>query len=203
MSSDPIAIGTVRCPTCFAENPQGQSCWLCHSNIPANAERVPANSAPMPVPGITNPYAAPAMLEDSGQSTFPSIVLIVGLVVVLLALGTAAPGLAIMLAIVVAPALIRTAVVANRKRNAGEEISTMQKSGLFFASLAGVITACVAACAAFFIACSASCFGILAMESSGSSRAVQSIFPVAMFGSGALGLVAGFFVLRALWKRRK
>jgi hypothetical protein len=130
-------------------------------------------------------------------------VLIGGLVVVLGLLILVAPGLGILVAITAAPALIRTAVVVGRKRRAGAEVGVGEKSIVFFASLAAVVTACVAAGTAFAITCIATCFGFVFLESATrSSRVTQQAFPMMLVLAGLVGLFCGGWTLYAFWRRK-
>lgn len=194
----------VICPVCNAATARGQNCWLCHSEVAATAAPASADETQAPVVAtLVNPYEAPVPIEEASSSTFPIIALIIGLVIVIVALGFAAPGLGGLIAIFVAPALIRTAILVGRKQKAGAVVSTGEKSVIFLASAAGVVAACATAVSAFLIACTASCFGLMAAGSAGSGKDVDEWIPILLAGSAIVGLVAGGFLLWVLWRRKR
>tara|TARA_R110002049_G_scaffold2750_8_gene22229 strand:- start:172323 stop:172949 length:627 start_codon:yes stop_codon:yes gene_type:complete len=203
----------VICPVCQASTASGQNCWLCRSELTAatlpesdTANSDTANSdhrePALVVATLVNPYAAPIALEETERASFPIIVMIIGLVVVIAALAFVAPGLAILIGVLVAPAMIRTAILVGRKRKDGIDVSAGEKSLIFFASAAGVVAACAGAVSAFGIACTASCLGLLAANSAGAGRSADQAIPVFLFGSVVVGLAAGAIVLRLLWRRK-
>ncbi len=53
---------------------------------------------------LVNPYSPPVPLDEAEQTSYPIIVLIVGLVIVITALAFVAPGLAVLLGVLIAPA---------------------------------------------------------------------------------------------------
>ena len=200
------------CPICQAQIEPGKPCWLCQgASTDENVFTRPLeNAQPAPVvpagsrqPESDNPYATPTPIGDTPGAPVASFVLIVGLVIVLGALTVAAPGLGILLSLIVTPALIRTAVVVGRRRRArNQDLSAGEKSTLFFASFAGVLLAAGAAAVAFGITCAATCFGIIALESGGGSRAVESLIFAALALSAIAGLSAGGYTLYLLWRRK-
>ena len=195
----------VICPVCQAVTAIGQACWLCHSELPMTMSRDPDDSdqASPVMATLVNPYSPPVPLEEAERSSYPIMVLIIGLAIVITALAFVAPGLAVLIGVLIAPALVRTAVLVGRKSNAGVEVSIGEKSVVFLASLAGVIAACVTAVSAFLIACTATCFGLLAISnSSGGGRTAEQWIPVLLIGSALLGLAAGGWLLWRLWRRK-
>jgi hypothetical protein len=146
----------------------------------------------------------PSPIGETPGGSFATAVLVVGLIVVLVALTVAAPGLGILLIIVVAPALIRTAVVVAKKRHwDGKDVSLGEKSTLFLASFAGVLAAAVAAAVAFAVTCVASCFGLMVVaEGGGSTSRMESLFGLALLLATVLGLAVGGFTLHRLWRKK-
>ncbi|MEM9827581.1 MAG: hypothetical protein AAF958_13400 [Planctomycetota bacterium] len=214
----------VWCPRCDAITPVGVPCWLCQADTtngrPAtvdtsgstagatggtNANPVnpyTASLAEVPeqtgLPAGMYPYRPPAPVQDLAVANQFTWVLLAGILLVVGVLWIAAPGLAITVAIVSAPALIRTAMIVLNRRNRGIEISRVEKSVLFLGSAAGVVVALVASGVAFFAACVAICFGVLAGEIGGAGR-----FNESMISGGAL-IFAGFVgigTLFLLWRK--
>ena len=184
----------VTCSRCEAKKPAGTVCWLCgadDSDI-IMAEVVEAN-----------PYASPAPLPVTGNSSAYGIVviaLIIFLLVVMAALTTAAPGLAIVIAVIALPALIRTAVDIASKQRAGQSVSAAETSLVFLASVAGVIAACAAAAATFLVACTAICFGVLAMDGGKFNSGGEEII---LYGAMGVSALVGLLVLALLWRRSR
>ncbi len=186
----------VKCPTCEAPTPPNKTCWLCHGEVGSGiviAETVEEN-----------PYASPVAPKIAGEVVGHNVVVIclfVGLCVVTAALAAVAPGLAVIVGIIGAPALVRTAVVIYQKQQIGIVATAADTSMLFAASVAGVAAAAAAAGAAFFGACTATCFGALAITQGkfGDDSTVAIIIGV----SSIVSLAVGGWVLRALWKRRR
>jgi len=208
---------SIACPACQAELGNQRICWLCrHVLTDAEVEQqrnpythplataIAAESGPAePLVSIENPYLPPPPVGDSRVSGPIEWILIGGLILVLIFLIAAAPGLGILVAIVTTPALVRTAVVVSRKQRHGAVVSVGEKSVVFFASMAAVVTASVAAGAAFAITCVATCFGLLFLESAAPRSSIsQQAFPVLLGLAGLIGLVSGGLTLYALWRRK-
>lgn len=202
------------CPVCHAQVESGKPCWLCKSvesgedalaRPLANADRAQAVPPVSRQPNSQNPYAPPTPIGETAGASVVSIVLVVGVIIVLASLTVAAPGLGILLLIVVAPALIRTAVVVGRrKRLDNRDLSVSEKSALFMASFAGVLAAAGAAAVAFGLTCFATCFGVLAVgETAGGGRVIDTLFIAALVLSSMIGLGMGGYVLYRLWRRKR
>ena len=200
------------CPACQARLENERECWLCHHRL-TNAELanpvspyagsldsvVDAESGHSP-----NPYAPPPPVSESGLAVSIEWILIGGLIVVLGFLTAIAPGLGILLFIVIAPALIRTAVVVARKQRHGADVSVGEKSIMFFASMAAVVTACAAAGAAFAVTCVATCFGALFISSTTRNLQMRdSVFGTMIIVSAIVGLGFGGMTLYLFWGRKK
>ena len=175
------------CPVCHAQVEPGKSCWLCRSvtsgeNVFARplenagrARAIPSVSRPY---SSENPFAPPTPIGETPGASVASLVLVVGVIIVLVSLTVAAPGLGILLLIVVTPALIRPAVVVGRrKRLDNRDLSVSEKSALFMASFAGVLAAAGAAAMAFGLTCFATCIGVLAVgDTAGGGRIIETLF---------------------------
>lgn len=201
------------CPVCHARVEPGKPCWLCKSvdtgdNVFTqpleNAGRVQAVPSASRQFDSENPFAPPTPIGETPGASIASVVLIGGLMIVLASLMIVAPGLGILLSIVVAPALIRTAVVVGRRRRVeNRDVSVSEKSALFMASFAGVLVAAGAAAVAFGVTCVATCFGVMAVGgASGGGRALDTLFIAALVMSCVIGLGMGGFTLYWLWRRK-
>ena len=187
---------SVLCAKCEAPNAPNTTCWLCHDEVGQGI--VVASVAE------ENPYASPAAPKVAGDVVGHNAILIclfVGLLIVTAALLAVAPGLAVVVGVIGAPALIRTSVVIFRQQQAGVASSASDTSMLFLGSLAGVLAAASAAAVAFFGACTATCFGVLAVNQKGMGND-SSIFIIVGVASVA-GLIVAGLVLRALWGKRR
>ncbi len=182
------------CPHCGAANKLATTCWLCGTE----PEVI---TAELVAPEV-NPYATPAPPEVAGDTSAYGIVviaLLILLVVVMAALTSADPGLAIIIAIVALPALVRTAIDISRRKSSGQSVSAAETSLIFLASVAGVVAAGAAAGATFLVACTAICFGALALDGGSLNGNDGSLI---LFSAIALSILAGLLVLALLWKRR-
>jgi hypothetical protein len=94
---------------------------------------------------------------NAPQFTLAGLLSVITLICVCLGLFVASPGLGIFSAIAVLPALIRTVLLARRRKRIGFPISTTDKHEAFFGSLGVVITSLVmlsiVAAATFFFVC--------------------------------------------------
>lgn len=183
-------------------------CWLCDADVveatlvdPHENEIVMATLSPSA--HDKNPYAPMALppvdIDDSSAAVVQSVALVGGLILVLAVLFAIAPGLAVCLAVVTAPALLRTVIVVARRKRSGTVVSLGEQSVLFFASVAGVISAVVAAAGAFFIACSAVCLGAITTNNNLNNSRFESTLQLIGLGSVLFGLA----VLYSMWRRRK
>jgi hypothetical protein len=167
----------VICPHCGAEQAAPRSaCWICGQSLP-ELSSPPKQPPPDPVPdrGIT--------------FSLSTLLLVTTIAAVCCGLFTAAPGLGIFVCILLAPALVRTAMVVRRRQARGHPVSTAQKAGLLLTSLvvAQVILIVVA-----FAAVGTFCAVCL---SAGDERAI----PAALL-AGAL-IVIPVIVLMVKWVR--
>ena len=182
----------TQCSNCGATCVAIDRCWLCGQPIrPAGKKN----------DGFVNPYQPPDTAASTTSNATVSVPLIVTVIVVSLGLALAAPGFGIPIAVVVTPALLRTIVQVARNRSAGDDISTPVKWKVFFVSLAGTVTACVAAGVAFFATCAAGCFGLIALDSTAFNMNDYA-FAILMISSAAIGLLCGGIVLWLMWRRK-
>jgi hypothetical protein len=135
--------------------------------------------------------------------------LTVTLVAVVLGAFRVAPGLGILLVVVVSPAWLRTCLNVMRRKARGRPMSATEKLGLFAGSLGVVTVVGVAAGVAFYATCWAG-FGLGAAASGvahtrGGPDYTWVIW--GMFAGVSLGIVAalvvGVFLLRRLWPHKQ
>lgn len=116
------------CPYCgAARRPDFSKCWLCDARLP------PLNTGGAEVAAVDAPWkesclAPPAKPFKQGLA---SSLLIFVLAVILLGIFAVAPGLAIVVAILVSPALRWTAAAASQQDYCGEPMSAGRKAGTF------------------------------------------------------------------------
>src|SRR4029453_13670844 len=132
--SDPQRI----CPDCGAYGPvDAPRCWLCN-----------AASSPQ-TPG---PTSAPRAVLGPGQYSLESLLLVITLVAVFLGLMVKEPGLAIIAAIVVAPALVHVLVGRHRERRRGKPTMVSDTVVTFALSTAAALSALALGGTAFAVA---------------------------------------------------
>ena len=113
------------CPFCGALIVSADNkCWLCLSSL----QRGPTE----------NPYAAPVDAAPA-KLVGSTLLLFITLAAVSMVLFVMAPGLGIFAAIFVAPAIIRTTVLLNRRARRGKPVGWFQRIAAFLGSLAVLI----------------------------------------------------------------
>ena len=160
------------CPECGAKritSAQAQ-CWMCGAILPALESPVPGG----PMEG---PVSKPVF-----------IALGVLILLVMVGLATAAPGLLVVFALAATPALIRAVVVSRKSSGAGRPLEAGEKVGAFLGALGATVLVGAAAFVAFFATCFAVCWGLFATsgDSGGGGILVVSVLA---------GLVPGIIVL--------
>jgi len=198
------------CPDCGAAVPAGADhCWLCRWDFraaPPAEVSVSAGREPelppreMPVRGDVQPVPV-------FQFGLSAILILVTLASVFFSMLTFAPGLAIVLAIFVTPALLRTWRVSQRRRAKGTPMSPRDLLQAFGLALGVAIIIGVAAGVTFFATCFAGFFGGAA-----ASHVVGATGEYVDIGWGlltgiALGTVAtavvGYMLIRRVWLRTR
>jgi hypothetical protein len=155
-----------------------------------------------------NPYEVSAQYEPGTAPTFrlSTLLLTITLIAICLGVGTWLPGVGIGLAVLIAPAYVRTALAGLRLRREGKAATIEEKFIVFFASLAIVTAIAVASGVAFYATCWVGFFGgSLASEAAG-VKGYDSLFHGLAAGvvtGGIAGIVALFFAARWLWPYRK
>ena len=193
------------CPKCGATlSAESGTCLTCGSEL--EPKNVPPQTASVAVD--PNPYAVSAEYTPGAGPTFrlSTLMLTITLIAVCLGIGTWLPGVGVGLALLIAPAYVRTALAGLRLRREGKPPTIEEKIFIFFASL-GIVTAiAVATGVAFYATCWAGFYGgALTSEAAG----VQG-FDTLSYGliagiatGGVAGIVALIFAARWLWPYRK
>lgn len=184
--SDPPVTGPNTCPECGRENAAASTqCWLCEARLEAN------------------PYALPAdhVSTADGRFSFSLATLLVVLTSasVLCGLFAIEPGLGIVAAVLLTPAMIRTALVMRKREAAGLSVGPAQKVLLLagsFVTTAVILT--VVGIASFGTFCGV-CLGIYSLDESAGTGGLGFIV-AAGAALVATGTVLGFV---ARWVRRR
>jgi hypothetical protein len=92
----------------------------------------------LPARAAENPYAAPALVAAS-RPAGSLLLLCVSLAAVCLVLAVMAPGLGILAAIFVAPAMIRTSLLVRRRAERGKAVTWWGRIVTFLGSLAVIV----------------------------------------------------------------
>ncbi len=168
------------CPNCGAGNIlPANVCWLCKQGLE--------------VPLVVSDSAGQNQ-NSSLTFSIASVLLVTTLCAVFFSMLMMAPGLAILLAILSVPALVRTGLAAQRRAQLGKPIPPMRKLLWFLSSLTVttilVVVVSVASVGTFCAVC-------LSANS-------QEAIPVAFLAAGAVAigiLVASLYVIRYRWQR--
>lgn len=184
----------IQC-SCGAQNsPQSRLCWLCQrdlSTIPRDATSVvwQATAVPPPVP-----FADDLANDDSVAKQFAlsSLVLFGVLLVFLVVIACIAPGLGILAAICLLPALLNSRVYMLRKQLSRQDVSPLERVMIFLASVTTVVgiagVSLVVAFSTFFVLC----LGELALNQN--NLEWSQFGAIAAFGlTSAVGLVIAVF----------
>jgi hypothetical protein len=177
------------CPVCGERIPATAArCWLC-------LEKLSAQVAATGKPRREHDRARRA----SGDQL---IFIVLGILAILLciAFAFAAPGLLILLIVLLAPAFVRTAIQMKRSTSAGEEQSPDKGRSfgeILFSSVGVVALVGFIAFHAFWAAFLVACFPALAISSGGQSL---SLFLVITIGAGIIASVfVAVMLFRVFW----
>ena len=177
------------CRHCGTRNvPSAIRCWRCGYDLQPIDQATDIEALPdlPPLPRLPSP-------ESTATFSLTTTFLILTLFCVGFGLFAIAPGLGILMAIGAMPALVRTTLVALRRRQLGREVSTARKIALFAGSLATTIVMAVVVIIAAIGSFCAVCL----------AAATDTAIPVAaVVGIGAGLFVAFLFalVIRTRWK---
>ena len=132
----------VACPQCSAPLPtKARYCWLCGVSLRPTAAVPPFQPAP-----IIEPRAA----YQFGIST---LLLAMTLLAVLLGVFAMSPGVGLAITFLATPPLIRTCIVATKRKTRGQRMSPLAKLGVFGSTLGIVIVVVAASIGAFIAVC--------------------------------------------------
>lgn len=135
--SEATPITEQVCPDCGAVYPIAANyCWMCYRPL-AGAQ--PTSQASVLDASGSTPFASVNQATQFGLST---ILLTITLVAVLLGVSSMAPGLGVLLGLIVLPAYLRTCITASRRNLRGQPMSTRAKLGSFGISFG--VTLCIA-----------------------------------------------------------
>jgi hypothetical protein len=152
------------CPECGATRRWGeQVCWLCGHPMPARGagggDSAGLSQAPILL-ATAVPDRRPFAPSQAGyaervrfQYGINSMLLLMTLTAVLMGTFSIAPGLGIVAAVLVVPALVPTCMAAMRRGSRGQPMTTIEKTATLILWVALMMVVMVAAGAAFFIAC--------------------------------------------------
>lgn len=225
--NEPLPTDPVPCSVCGAEpkgdQPVQERCWLCGADLrplPAHpAAESPARSAPT---GETPPEGAPEPVSPAGSEAEPpnpftsyppespgdasarrpqfglaTLLGMMTLTAVWLGVTVVEPGIGIVAAIVLAPALVRSAVQTARARQAGYQLVAADKFAFFLTSIGIVLLTGIAGIGAFFSICVT---GVITLNGTRIFSGEQTLIALLMF-STLVGLVAGGWVFWKFWPR--
>lgn len=184
--------GNVRCTGCdFVYDPSLDRCPLC-GRFNDRAEHRSGWMAE------DNPYAAPAPVGPPGAFSLATLLLVVTGLAVVFGLMTVAPGLGILVLVLMVPALVRTQALTRRDdERAGRQSTFGEKVGAFVVSLALMALIAIAAGVAILAACFFSCTALYSGGMGASSEFLIMAIPI-----GVAALVVVGLIYRS-WPRRK
>jgi len=187
------------CDQCGAANSATRrECWQCGAQI---TSLVSSESD-------VNLFASPAVPEQefsTGQN-LSSLLLLVALAAICLGIAAIAPGLAIVLAVLAVPALIRTSGILGRRQQRGVMSNFVEKILLFVGSFGVILVIVVSVVITFFAICFGGGLGTLSVfEFLGKSNFTDPGLAI-LFGF-VVGIAASLWVLiklaRRLWPYRE
>jgi hypothetical protein len=157
-TSDRSSISDLRCAHCGAGvSSSARNCWLCHAPVAAANNQNNLANADSKLEQVA------ASSEPAGGFSLAALMMFVTLMCVVLGVSTIAPGIGIPFGVILLVVWLRTAAVAQRRRQRGMTVTRSDMLDAFFRSAAMavilLIVTCVAGCAAFFAACLA-CAGV-------------------------------------------
>lgn len=173
-----------QCPECHAPRITAAEgpCWMCGTPLPATQD-VATSKGPV---------------EESGFLIFLGFTF----TFILCGLMADTPGLAILVGILLVPVFARAIVLSRRREAVGHQLTWLHRVGFFFSSLGLVIFGALAAFLAFFVTCSAVCFGLYGLSGS-NRRGGDWIFPASMFVGLGPGLLLFGYLMWRFWPRKK
>jgi len=193
---DPLSAA---CPECGASvKPQDATCWLCRRSLVALAELVQPATSPF------RPGHAPRARANPAQFSLETLMLVITLIAVCLGMIMALPGLGILVAIVAAPALVRTLVAGYQDRVAGSPMTLGEKLLTFAASTGVTLAVLVTGGTAFGAACFGSCLVVVGIQGGvlGGGPGTEALAYVLLGISALVGLATAGWLFWLLRPRR-
>jgi hypothetical protein len=181
--SDVVSPGRAVCPHCQAVvDPRAAQCWLCGERLDERA----SGAAPR------------AAVHREGSFSLSTLLLIMTLVAICCGLLVAAPGLGVVASVLLAPVLVRTAMVVRRREAAGARVSSGEKIALATTSfVVALVLAGVVGFAAFCCFCAVCAF---AFGAGGNEPGLIALG----LGVGVVGLLSIWGVVKLFqWSRRR
>lgn len=183
--SEELATLDVICPHCQAVvPPDANRCWLCGESLDGSS-LAPARSSGAP--------------SHRGASfSLSTMLLVTTLIAICCGLLAAAPGLGVIVCVLLAPVLVRTAKVVRRREEAGVRVSSSEKIGLAATSfVVAMVLATVVGFAAFCCFCAVCAFAF------GADGNEPGLLLLAL-GVGVVGLLSIWGVVKlGQWSRRR
>lgn len=179
---------TRTCSDCGATLPEtADSCWLCKRSVVEGQSPFSEE----PISSIERRAAF--------QFSIATMMMLVTLCAVIMGAFSVSPGLGIALAVLAAPAWLRTCMVAARRRGRGRPMTAQEKMWAFGGSLGVVAAIVIAAGIAFYATCWAGFFGGAAVSSLWS----EDYGPIGwgLFTGVGLGVAGGIYVGRRMIRR--
>jgi hypothetical protein len=173
------------CPHCQAAvQADATRCWLCEQSLDG------LNVAPARSPGAPSHRGASFSLS--------TMLLITTLIAICCGLLAAAPGLGVIVCVLLAPVLVRTAKVVRRREKAGVRVSSSEKIGLAATSfVVAMVLATVVGFAAFCCFCAVCAFAF------GADSNEPGLILLG-FCVGVVGLLSIWGVVKLVqWSRRR
>lgn len=184
MSETPVPLDVV-CPHCQAVvAPSATRCWLCGGAVDGSS---PASARSAGVPA-----------HRGASFSLSTMLLITTLVAISCGLLAAAPGLGVVACVLLAPVLVRTAMVVRRREAAGARVSASEKVGLAATSfVVAMVLATVVGFAAFCCFCAVCAF---AFGADGNEPGLMLL----SLGVGVAGLLSIWGLVKLVqWSRRR
>ena len=181
----PQARSNRHCPQCAVDvRLDATDCWLCHAKLPL------PDAAIMPMSGVDN-------ARRPLQYGISSLLLVITFAAVLCSLTKMSPGLGIAAAVLTVPAMLRTVLVAFRRRESGDPMSASAKAGIFMLTLAMTVSVIVAAGVAFFVTC---LVGVAAGSGGRQSLGSLDWLPLGLTLGSVAALIVGGGLIWVYWK---
>ena len=175
----------MACSECGASNSDGAGkCWLCAATM-------------RDVNPFASPVAEPPAFVSWNPRSFSLATLLAVLTLTAVCIGVTvqAPGIGIGLAVLSAPALVRTVGIGKRHKAKGQPLTIGAKLLAFLGSLAVVTTIAVASFIAFVVICFS--IGLASHESNN-----EALFILGWILGIVVGGGIGLFIIRWLWWRK-